>query len=299
MLGGTQDASLFSTMPVLSRFVTLATVSCCVALAAPTVFAEGPQTAAVKTAPPSPSAAEPAGVDPQAKALLARSREYLSSLNAFHVRAETTQDVMVGAGGDYKLQKAEVVDLVVQRPGRMRIDITGDDRNQLIVDDGKTLTAFSRPEKSYTTMSVLPTLKETLDAASARHDVKVPLVDLMFMAAGEDFASSAGRARDVGPSRCGTAPCEHLAFRGKKVDWQVWIESGDKPVPLKVVVTTRDAPGQPQYTALFAWDPAPKIDDTTFAFTPPPDAMQMGTPKTPSATSNHREESARSFERQP
>jgi hypothetical protein len=102
------------------------------------------------------------------------------------------------------------------------------------------------------------------------------------MAAGEDFANGVTRARDIGPSRCGAAPCEHLAFRGK-VDWQVWIDSGDKPLPLKVVVTTRDASAQPQFTAVLAWDTAPKIDDSTFAFTPPPDASQMALPKPRSA----------------
>jgi hypothetical protein len=99
--------------------------------------------------------------------------------------------------------------------------------------------------------------------------VKLPLIDLMFMAAGEDFGSGVARARNIGPSRCGAIPCEHLAFRGK-VDWQVWIQSGDKPLPLKVVVTTRDAPAQPQFTAVLACDPDPKVDDSTFAFKPRP-----------------------------
>src|SRR5262249_55179475 len=119
------------TMPVLSRFVTLATVSCGLVLGAPALFAEAPQQVAVKPTPPAPAAAETPAVDPQAKALLARSREYLGSLTAFRVRAETTQDVMVGPGNDYKLQKEEVVDLVVSRPGRMRIEVTGDDRDQV------------------------------------------------------------------------------------------------------------------------------------------------------------------------
>jgi len=282
MLGGTYDASLVFTMPVLSRFVTLAALSGGLALGTSTLLARPPLEVAAKTTSPAPTAAEPPALDPEARALLARSREYLASLDAFHVRAETTQDTVVG--GDYKLQKAEVVDLIMQRPGRMRIDITGDERNQLIVDDAKTLTIFSRPEKYFATMSALPTIPETLDVAEARYGVKVPLVDLMVMAAGEDFGSNVTRSRDIGPSRCGAASCEHLAFRGKKVDWQVWIQSGDKPVPLKMVVTTRDLPSQPQYTALLAWDPAPRIDASTFAFTPPPDATEMALPKSTGAS---------------
>jgi hypothetical protein len=270
---------LYFTMPVLSRFVTLGVVSCGIVLGAPALLAQPPQQVAVKNTPPASTSSEPPAVDPQAKALLARSREYLSSLTAFRVRADTTQDVVVGPGNDYKLQKAEVVDLVAHRPGRVRIEITGDERDQLIVDDGKTLTIFSRPESSYTAMTALSTVPETFAAAKARHGVSVPLVDLLAMAVGEDFTNGVTRARDIGPSKCGTTPCEHLAFRGK-VDWQIWIEKGDKPLPLKVVVTTRDAPTQPQLTAVFAWDTSPKIDDSTFVLTPPPEAAQMAKPTT-------------------
>ena len=46
----------------------------------------------------------------------------------------------------------------------------------------------------------------------------------------------------VGPSVVGGVKSTHLAFRGAEVDWQIWIENGDKPLPRKYVITTTDGP---------------------------------------------------------
>jgi len=42
--------------------------------------------------------------------------------------------------------------------------------------------------------------------------------------------------------------CEHLAFRGVDTDWQIWIETGARPVPRKYVITSKTLAGAPQYT---------------------------------------------------
>jgi hypothetical protein len=33
--------------------------------------------------------------------------------------------------------------------------------------------------------------------------------------------------------------CDHLAFRNADTDWQIWIESGAKPIPRKYVITSK------------------------------------------------------------
>ena len=45
--------------------------------------------------------------------------------------------------------------------------------------------------------------------------------------------------------------CHHLAFAQEHVDWQVWIEDGAQPLVRKFVITYKDEPGAPQYTAIF------------------------------------------------
>ena len=89
------------------------------------------------------------------------------------------------------------------------------------------------------------------------------------------------RQRDEGArepyhaSRIGGVECDHVAIRQPDVDWQVWIEKGDAPLPRKVVITTKTQPTQPQYIATLKWDTSASIDRNLFAFTPPADAVRI------------------------
>ena len=67
-----------------------------------------------------------------------------------------------------------------------------------------------------------------------------------------------------------------LAFRGADVDWQLWVMAGDKPRPLRYVITTKSISGAPQYTLeLRNWKITPQIDPARFVFTPPQGAKQL------------------------
>ena len=57
----------------------------------------------------------------------------------------------------------------------------------------------------------------------------------------------------------GGADTDHYAFRQGDVDWQIWIERGERPLPRKLVITTREEVGQPQYSAELTWNLNPQV----------------------------------------
>jgi hypothetical protein len=70
--------------------------------------------------------------------------------------------------------------------------------------------------------------------------------------------------------------CHHLAFRGNQVDWQIWIEDSDRPLPRKYIVTSKWMTGAPQFTvATKGWNLSPKIKEDMFTFVPPKDAKKI------------------------
>ena len=80
----------------------------------------------------------------------------------------------------------------------------------------------------------------------------------------------------VGISIVDGVNCHHLAYRDDEVDWQIWIEDGDKPLPKKFVITTKWLTGAPQYTvSVKSWDLSPKLKDDMFTFVPPKDAKKI------------------------
>jgi len=87
--------------------------------------------------------------------------------------------------------------------------------------------------------------------------------------------SSVIAARHIGQGVIDGVECEHLAFRGVDTDWQIWIESGARPVPRKYVITSKTVTGAPQYTLRIKdWKTEAVADADTFVFKPPADAMK-------------------------
>jgi hypothetical protein len=69
--------------------------------------------------------------------------------------------------------------------------------------------------------------------------------------------------------------CGHYAFRQAGLDWQVWIQMGDYPLPRKLVLTTMTDEARPQYTATMTWNLAPSFNDAAFTFVAPKDAGRV------------------------
>jgi hypothetical protein len=69
--------------------------------------------------------------------------------------------------------------------------------------------------------------------------------------------------------------CNHYAFRNEHVDWQIWIAKDGPALPCKLVITSRDDPAMPQYSAVLHWSFPGSIADSVFAFAPPPSAKKI------------------------
>ena len=214
-----------------------------------------------------------AAVDERAIASLAKMTDFLKTVQTFSIDSESSKDEIVDT--DMKIQKMATSEITVRRPDRFHAQVRSDDRDLDFFYDGQTLTVFSVRQNHYATTPVPPTIARTLDAARARYGIDIPLADFLQMAAGEDFRSSIGGAGYIGTSRIDGVECDHLAIRQADVDWQVWIEKDQTPVPRRLVVTTKAEPTQPQFVATLTCNLSPQINEKQFTFTPPPNASRI------------------------
>ena len=211
--------------------------------------------------------------DPQAIAALDRMGAYLRTLTRFSVHAETATDEVLLNG--QKIQFEKTVDMKVQRPDKFRLDLSSDRKERQLFYDGKTLTVYGERVGYYAQTKAPPTINETVQEAHDRFGIATPLADLFYWGTKDSDDDSLEGAIDVGPSRLKGVDTEQYAFQRSDVDFQVWIEKGDKPLPRKFIVTTKSEPSQPQYTVHLAWDLEPKFDDNVFNFSPPPGAKRI------------------------
>lgn len=217
---------------------------------------------------PQAGRAQPAGIDPQAEKLLRRMGDYLGTRPQFTVKAETSFEVVLKTG--QKLQLDSLGTVSVSRPNKMRAHRQGDIENQEFFYDGKTLTLYNPKDNLYASTAAPPTLEEMLDFAREKLDIIAPAADLLDKNSAEVLLKESSSGFVVGPSVVGGVKTTHLAFRGPEVDWQIWIEDGDKPLPRKFVISSKKVAGEPQFTVLMrSWDLAPKFGSKEFVFAAP------------------------------
>jgi hypothetical protein len=85
--------------------------------------------------------------------------------------------------------------------------------------------------------------------------------------------------------------CEQYAFRQDGLDWQVWIQQGDYPLPRKLVLTTLDDDARPRHSQILTWNLAPSFNEAAFTFDPPKGAQKIAIAEaTPSANNEKKNE---------
>ena len=217
--------------------------------------------------------AQASAVDPAATQILRRMTDYLGSLQRFSLDTQNTIEEVLDSG--QKIQFDVSTTVVIQRPNKVRAERKGDLINQVVIYDGKTLTVFNASSKYYAVAAAPDNIDDALNFARDTLDIVPPSGDFIYSNSFDLLTAQLSSGMVVGKSMIGGVKCDHLAFRGPVVDWQIWIAEGDKPLPRKYVITTRDDPAQPQYMVLMSnWNVAPKVNDAMFRFTPPQGAKR-------------------------
>jgi hypothetical protein len=242
-----------------------------VALAGPARADDAP--GKVPATPPVDTAGATA-MDPRAVDLLKKMSDYLTGLPAFTVHAETTQEVVLTNGE--KLQFGSASDLFVQRPNRLRSNRVGDVTDVEFYYDGSAVTLYGKKANYYASRPAPATIDAVLDEIRERLGIEPPAADLLYSDVYDGLMDGVSGALYVAPAMVGGAKAHHLAFRAQGVDWQIWIQDGKRPLPLKYLITSSADPGSPEFgVSLSNWNVAPQLKPAIFAFTPPSGATKI------------------------
>lgn len=223
--------------------------------------------------PPPAATRAAAAVQPQAVVALEKMGRYLRGLKNFTVQGDSTLELVTEDG--QKLQFPGTVQYKVRAPNGLQLEVRSDRKERQLFYDGKTLTVYGPRNKYYASVDAPPTITELLSNATDRYGIELPLADLFLWGTDKAPVSALTSAVFVGPARIDGTVTEHYAFRQPGVDWQVWIETGARPLPRRLVITTTDDPAQPQYASTLKWNTDAKLGDSTFTFTPPKDAHRI------------------------
>ncbi len=206
---------------------------------------------------------------------LRRGADFLAGQQRFSFGAEVTYDILQSNG--VMLEFGASHDILVRRPDRLRIQAVRRDGDvKQLFFDGQSLTIDMPREDAYVKVAKPGTLYAALDYLVNDLGDPSPLEDFL----SENFMARVGSRITAGfhveYAAIGDRVCEHLAFRTDELDFQIWIEDAESPLPCRLVITYTRSEGSPQFTADFRdWNLEPVSDDGMFAFEPPASAERL------------------------
>jgi hypothetical protein len=214
-------------------------------------------------------------IEAEADKILHAMADYVAGLKAFTVNYDADSEVVDTEG--QKLQYSASGAVAVERPGKLHVSRKGAFVDAVLTFDGKTISIYGKKANAYGQLeSPGPTIDDAVEEVRAATGFDASGADLFAADAYAVLTEDATKGAYVGTGLVDGVECDHLAFRNPRVDWQIWIQNGEQPLPLKYVITTKWVTGAPQYSLrLSDWKVAPQIDQAQFTFSAPEGAKKL------------------------
>ncbi len=200
-----------------------------------------------------------------AKNLLKSMSDYLTAQKNISFNYDTNFEVITKEKQNLALAASGTT--VISRPDKMRNTRSGGFVDMEMLFDGTTLTLFGKNTNTYTQVAVPGTLDHLIDELREKYDRPLAGADLFVSNPQDSLMQGVTNIKDLGSGVIGGVECDHLAFRSKAVDWQIWIAQGERPYPCRYVITSKQVAGGPQYSIQFSnWKTGDEVAADDFIF---------------------------------
>jgi hypothetical protein len=210
----------------------------------------------------------------QAKSLLKAMSDYLAAQKTISFEYDTNLDIVNTQ--QQKIGLASSGTLTLERPDKLHATRTGGFANVEMVFDGKTISLLGKNANVYAQVEAPGTIDHLVDELRDKYHRPVPAADLLMSDPYKELMAPVTDVKDLGSGVIGGVECDHLAFRTKEVDWQIWIAQGARPYPCRYVITSKKVRGSPEYTLdIRAWKAGGEVAADTFKLEIPPGAQKL------------------------
>jgi hypothetical protein len=209
-----------------------------------------------------------------AKSILKTMSDYVNSQKTIELTFDS--DIEIITPQLEKIQFTNSGEALLDRPDKLRAHRVGGYADVALFFDGKTVTVYGKHINRYAQFDAPGTVDQLIEALRLGHGVALPGADLLLSNSYEVLMAGVNEAKYIGRGVIDGLECEHLAFRNFDTDWQLWVEVGKRPVPRKMVITSKTLNNAPQYTLrVKGWKTGVEPARDAFAFTPPAGAEKL------------------------
>ena len=209
-----------------------------------------------------------------AKSLMKGMSDYLVAQKAISFSFDSNLEVVTK--DQQKLMLSNSGKVVLNRPDKIRAMRRGGFADVEIVFDGKKATLLDKNANAYAQLDAPGTIDNLIDVLRDKYNMVLPGADLLSSNPNDVLMADVEDVKDLGSAVIGDVECDHLAFRAKEIDWQIWIAQGKRPYPCKFVITSKLVAGGPQYSIQVRdWKAGSDSVADTFAFKAPASSKKV------------------------
>lgn len=204
----------------------------------------------------------PAGIDPDAKAILQQASDTLAAADSFSFRVQRKVPAVIAE----KSGMSEEADIHVsaQRPNKvMAIDQAGG-HERCFYYDGSQITRHGGPRNIHAIAAAPATTDEMIPFLKKEWGVHPPLAGLLLSKPFEGAIQKAQSGTLIGEETIDGELCHHLQFTGDGVLWDFWFSAADH-LPRRFDVTITELSGSPKgETKISGWNLDAKFPEDHF-----------------------------------
>ena len=209
-----------------------------------------------------------------AKNLLKAMSDYLAAQQNISLSYDSVFEVVTDQS--QKLQVATSGTVVMSRPDKIHTARKSGFADTEMIFDGKTLSLLGKGKNAYIQTEAPGTIDNLIDQLREKFHRQLPGADLLGSNVYGELMTDVTDVKDLGSGVIGGKECDHLAFRAKDTDWQIWIAQGDTPYPCRYVITSKGVDQAPQFTmTIREWKAGPTGGQSDFSFKPPAGATKL------------------------
>jgi hypothetical protein len=209
-----------------------------------------------------------------AKRLLKAMSDYMASQKAIAFDFDSNLDIV--STQQQRITLAASGSVVLNRPDKLHVTRQGGFANMELSFDGKTVTLLGKNSNMYAQVEAAGTIDKLVDVLRDKYQRPVPGADLLMSDPYKEWMPEVTDIKDLGSGVIRGVECDHLAFRTREVDWQIWIAQGPKPYPCRYVITSPKVEGSPEYSIdIRDWKTGAAVAADPFKLTLPAGAKKL------------------------
>jgi len=204
----------------------------------------------------------------RALALLKPVAEKLSSTKAFRFKIESMVEVPSPMG--QMINYFFNTEVEVERPNKLFARKRGDGPAFDVYYDGKKFSGVDEKLGLYAQMDAPATLDDLIPAVTEKTGMYFPFADVLYSDVYAKVSKDLTHAYWVDKSTVDGVVCDHLAFAGPGIEWQIWVGPEQDPLPRRLAVTYVSMERQPRFLVTFSdWNLKPTLPANHFEFKQP------------------------------